>query len=374
MRRDFWYDSHGVGKIHGCRWTPEGEPRAVCQIIHGIAEYVERYDSFAEYLCGLGFAVVAEDHMGQGQSVNGGGIRGYFHGGWFTAVDDLSLGIARNSFTGLLGPNGAGKSTTLKMITNLIRPTSGHVFINGYDVTEDPKEALAGVGTVIETPEFYGYMTPRENLRYIGGIIGMSPESISAQTDEVLEKVKMSGWADKRMSTFSKGMRQRIAIGQALLGDPDIVILDEPTSGLDPRGMAEMRAIMKEFRGHARGLTVLTSSHILHEVQDLCDRVAMVNHGRLVFNDDIEAVGSIAGLKTMVLKTEGVPEASVHDRLRSLSSVVTVDSDGADTVVRFRGSRSALFTDIAGLGIGAYSLSEGDSLESKYLEIIKESS
>ena len=88
MRRDFWYDSHGVGKIHGCRWTPEGEPRAVCQIIHGIAEYVERYDSFAEYLCGLGFVVVAEDHMGHGQSVNGGGIRGYFHGGWFTAVDD----------------------------------------------------------------------------------------------------------------------------------------------------------------------------------------------------------------------------------------------------------------------------------------------
>ena len=88
MRRDFWYDSHGVGKIHGCRWTPEGEPRAVCQIIHGIAEYVERYDSFAEYLCSLGFAVVAEDHMGHGQSVNGGGIRGYFHGGWFTAVDD----------------------------------------------------------------------------------------------------------------------------------------------------------------------------------------------------------------------------------------------------------------------------------------------
>ncbi len=293
--------------------------------------------------------------------------------GRFTAVDGLSLGIRRNSFTGLLGPNGAGKSTTLKMMTNLIRPTSGQVFIHGYNVTEEPKEALAGVGTVIETPEFYGYMTPRENLRYIGEIIGMTPESISAQSDEILEKVRMTGWADKRMSTFSKGMRQRIAFGQALLGDPEIIILDEPTSGLDPRGMAEMRSIMKEFRGNSKDLTVLMSSHILHEVQDLCDRVAMVNCGKLVFNDDISAVNSMAGLQTMVLKTEGVSEEFVRDRLRSLSNVVTVDSDGTDTLVRFRGSRSKLFTDIAGLGIGAYSLSEGDSLETKYLEIIKES-
>lgn len=88
MRRDFWYDSKGAGKIHGCRWTPEGEPRGICQIVHGIAEYVERYENFAEYLNSLGFLVIAEDHMGHGQSVNGGGIRGYFHGGWFTAVED----------------------------------------------------------------------------------------------------------------------------------------------------------------------------------------------------------------------------------------------------------------------------------------------
>lgn len=88
MRRDFWYDSEGAGKIHGCRWTPEGEPRGICQIVHGIAEYVERYENFAEYLNSLGFLVIAEDHMGHGQSVNGGGIRGYFHGGWFTAVED----------------------------------------------------------------------------------------------------------------------------------------------------------------------------------------------------------------------------------------------------------------------------------------------
>ena len=88
MRRDFWYDSKGAGKIHSCCWTPEGEPRGICQIVHGIAEYVERYENFAEYLNSLGFLVIAEDHMGHGQSVNGGGIRGYFHGGWFTAVED----------------------------------------------------------------------------------------------------------------------------------------------------------------------------------------------------------------------------------------------------------------------------------------------
>ena len=130
---------------------------------------------------------------------------------------------------------------------------------------------------------------------------------------------------------------------------------------------------MKDLRRHSGDLTVLMSSHILHEVQDLCDRVAMVNHGKLVFNDDLSNVNSFAGLQTMVLKTEGVSQDTVRDRLMSLPNVVTVDSDGEDTVVRFRGSRSDLFSDVAGLGIGAYSLSEGDSLEAKYLETIKES-
>lgn len=293
--------------------------------------------------------------------------------GSFTAVDDLSLGIRRNSFTGLLGPNGAGKSTTLKILTHLINPTSGTAYLNGYDVCKDPKEALAGVGTVIETPEFYGYLTPRETFRYIGGIIGMTSEAISSQTDEILEKVRMTDWADKRLSTFSKGMRQRIALGQALLDDPGVIILDEPTSGLDPRGMAEIREILKDLRRESKDLTIVMSSHMLHEVQDLCDRVAMVNHGKLVFNDDISAVSTVAGLEVMVLKTESPLDDAGMDRIRSIGYVVDVDRNGSDVTIRFRGSRSQLFTDVAALGIGAYSLSEGDSLESKYLELIKES-
>ena len=111
--------------------------------------------------------------------------------GKFVAVDDLNLSIKRNSFTGLLGPNGAGKSTTLKILTNLIHATSGSAYLNGIDVVKDPSGALADVGTVVETPEFYPYLTPRQTLKYIGEIIGMSSESIKAQTEEILEKVKM---------------------------------------------------------------------------------------------------------------------------------------------------------------------------------------
>lgn len=296
--------------------------------------------------------------------------------GSFTAVDDLCLGIRRNSFTGLLGPNGAGKSTTLKILTHLIRPTSGTAYLNGYDVSENPKEALAGVGTVIETPEFYGYLTPRETFRYIGGLIGMSSEAIAYETDEILEKVRMTQWADKKLSTFSKGMRQRIALGQALLDSPKIVILDEPTSGLDPRGMAEIREILKNLRNDTRDLTIVMSSHILHEVEDICDRVAMVNCGRLVLEGDIDVVTAVSGVESMVLRTESVPDELMLEKVRSIPAVVSAERSGNDIAIKYDtsvGTRPALFSHVSDLDIGAYSLAEGDNLESKYLELIKDS-
>lgn len=296
--------------------------------------------------------------------------------GDFVAVDDLCLDIRRNSFTGLLGPNGAGKSTTLKILTSLIHPTSGHAYLNGVDVTQEPKLALEDVGTVIETPEFYGYLTPRETFRYIGGIIGMSREAVGSQTDEILEKVKMTEWADKKIGTFSKGMRQRIALGQALLGDPNIIILDEPTSGLDPRGMAEIREVLRNIRNNASDLTIVMSSHILHEVEDLCDRVAMVNHGRLILDDDISAVTTASGVEAMVLRTESTPTEEMVSAVTGIAGVVTAERSGNEIHVKYdlsKGGRSNLFSEVAALGIGAYSLSEGDSLESRYLELIKES-
>lgn len=294
----------------------------------------------------------------------------------FTAVDGLTLSIKRNSFTGLLGPNGAGKSTSLKILTHLIDPTSGCAYLNGYDVTREPKKALQNVGTVIETPEFYGYLTPRETFRYIGEIIGMSSESVVSETDRILDLVRMTDWEDKKLGTFSKGMRQRIALGQALLGDPEVIILDEPTSGLDPRGMAEMREILRNLRNSTSNLTIVMSSHILHEVEDLCDRVAMINHGKLLIDDEIGAVTSATGVINMVLRIEGTPNDETVSKVASIPSVISAERHGNEIMLSLdtgKGRRSDLFKEIAALDIGAYDLSEGDNLESRYLGLIKES-
>lgn len=296
--------------------------------------------------------------------------------GEFIAVDGLTLSIKKNSFTGLLGPNGAGKSTTLKMLTHLINATSGQALLNGVDVTKDPKRALSGVGTIVETPEFYGYMSPRKTMRYIGEIIGMSPESVSAQTEEILEEVHMTKWADEPLGTFSKGMRQRIALGQALLGDPNIVILDEPTSGLDPRGMAEVRETLKNIRNN-KDLTILMSSHILHEVSDLCDRIALVNNGKLLVSDTIEAMESATGKRRMIAKTREAPDERMLALVAGLDNVVSAERLGNDidlTLDMSKGDvRPQLYSDLDSLGIGIYSLFENESLEATYLSLIKES-
>ena len=297
--------------------------------------------------------------------------------GSFVAVDDLNLKVKRNSFTGFLGPNGAGKSTTLKILTNLIHATSGAAYLNGIDVVSDPRGALENVGTVVETPEFYPYLTPRQTFKYIGEIIGMKPESIKTQTDYILEKVKMTEWEDKKLGTFSKGMRQRIALGQALLNEPKVIILDEPTSGLDPRGMAEMREILKNLRSYTHDLTVLMSSHMLHEVSDLCDRVAMVNHGKLLVHDDIDIVKTYADYRAIVVRMMEEPTPEVLGKIKQLDNVVDAERNGGnEAIVKIKGGaaeQERLFSDIHSTGIRVFSLAERDnSLEAIYLDLIKE--
>ncbi len=292
----------------------------------------------------------------------------------FTAVDDLSFTVKKNSFTGFLGPNGAGKSTTLKILTHLINATSGSAYLNGIDVTVDAKNALMGVGTVVETPEFYGYLTPRQTFEYIGSIFGMTKESIAAQTEEILADVKMNKWADKKIGTFSKGMKQRVCLGLSLLNDPKVIILDEPTSGLDPMGMAETREILKSLRKKNNDLTILMSSHMLHEVTDLCDRVTMIKHGRLLMEGSMDEVLKANNFRNINVKIVGGPTQEAVDAIARLRNVNDPEISGSSIKFEFNGGdedQMQLLDEIRGLGLKVYSFNEDEALETVYLNQIK---
>ena len=297
--------------------------------------------------------------------------------GEFVAVNGLDLRIEKNSFTGLLGPNGAGKSTSLKILTNLISATSGEVLINGINVPKNPKEAMYDVGTVVETPEFWGYLTPRETFRYMGNIFGMKKESIANETEGILAKVKMTEWADKRLGTFSKGMRQRICLGLSLMNSPEVIILDEPTSGLDPRGMAEMREILKNIRDDNNNLTVLMSSHMMHEVSDLCDRIAMINHGTLLVHDTLDHVLGSRNSRLMKVRPLAPASEDMVAKLAKLDNVTNAVIEGETINLTLEGGdeeEAKLFESIANIGFRIRSVSaDSNALEAKYLDLIKES-
>jgi len=194
------------------------------------------------------------------------------------ALDHLTFGIQEGEVFGLIGPNGAGKTTTLKLLMGHIFPTEGEARILGKPPTDVAMRAE--IGYLPESPYFYDYLTGRELLDYFGQLFGMKRSQRKARVDELLEKVGLSGAADLQLRKYSKGMTQRLGIAQALLNRPRLVFLDEPMSGLDPMGRRDMTRIVQELRD--TGVTVLFSSHILPDVEALCDRVAILDEGRLV--------------------------------------------------------------------------------------------
>jgi ABC-2 type transport system ATP-binding protein len=204
--------------------------------------------------------------------------------GKFLALKDLSLRVPTKENIGLLGPNGAGKSTTLKILCGLIRPNSGKAYINGIDVTAQPEKALVNIGAIIETPEFYSFLTPEDCLSYFGRLRGMKGDYLKKRIKEVIELVKLERWAKVKIEKFSRGMKQRLGLAQSLLHDPPILILDEPSLGLDPRGVVEFREIIK---GAGQEKTVFFASHQLVEVSQICNRVAVIVDGQLLAFDTI---------------------------------------------------------------------------------------
>ena len=198
------------------------------------------------------------------------------------AVDDLSFEIGEGHVYGFLGPNGAGKSTTMNIITGCLSATAGHVRIDGYDIFEEPNNAKKRIGYLPEQPPLYLNESPLEYLRFVGEAKGLRGAELERQISEVVRQTKIEGVKNHRISTLSKGYKQRVGIAQALLGNPQVIILDEPTVGLDPIQIVEIRDLIKEL---GQSHTVLFSSHILSEVQAICDQILMIAHGKLVAFD-----------------------------------------------------------------------------------------
>lgn len=205
--------------------------------------------------------------------------------GGVLALDDLNLEIMKGESVGYLGPNGAGKSTTIKILTTLIKPTSGKAYLNGVDVVRHPKMAMRGIGSLVEVPGLYDYLTPREMMTYVARVRGMDPGSIRHRISGILDEVKLGDWEDKKLASFSTGMSRRFSIALALLHDPEILILDEPVLGLDPVGMKEVREVIKGVQRSER--TVFLSSHLLSEVQETCSTVIMLNHGKVISSGNV---------------------------------------------------------------------------------------
>ncbi len=195
--------------------------------------------------------------------------------GSIVAVDELSMSVPRGHAFGLLGPNGSGKTTTMGMLLGLVQPTSGSFSLFGS--ADGLQESLRRVGAIVEYPSFYPYLTGRENLRYFQGIFQRGePEDI----DGLLEKVGLAQSGDRRFSTYSLGMKQRLGLAFVLLGDPELLLLDEPTNGMDPAGMAEVRHLIRQLAEDGR--TVLVASHLLNEVEQMCDSVVIMSDGNLI--------------------------------------------------------------------------------------------
>jgi ABC-2 type transport system ATP-binding protein len=238
-----------------------------------------------------------------------------------TALADLDLAVPRRSAFGFLGPNGAGKTTLIRMLLGLTQASAGTMRLLGLPVPEERGRALARIGAIVEEPRFHPFLTGRENLQIAAAVRGAEAQ---ARIDGALKQVGLTERADERVRGYSLGMRQRLGVGRALLGDPELLLLDEPTNGLDPAGIREFRDMIRGFVGEGR--TVLLSSHLLDEVEKVCDAVAIVDRGRVVVQGSIEELKA-GGERTILIGTPD--ELRAQAALVDYAAVRSIERNGA---------------------------------------------
>ena len=243
-----------------------------------------------------------------------------------TAVRDLDLRVPEGTVYGFLGPNGAGKSTTINLLLDFVRPTAGEVSVLGRDAQDDSTTIRRRTGVLPEGFDVYDRLTGRKHVEF-----AIDSKAADDDPDAVLDRVGLSDAADRKAGGYSKGMAQRLVLGMALVGDPDLLVLDEPSSGLDPAGAKEMRTIVREEA--SRGATVFFSSHVLGQVEAVCDRVGIMRGGELVAQDSIEGLREAAGGEaTLEIEVEN-PVAVDAEGLRATAGVSSVAADGSHLTV-----------------------------------------
>ncbi len=276
------------------------------------------------------------------------------------AVDDLSMDVPRGRIFGLLGPNGSGKTTTLSILLGLTRQTSGNFTL--FEDNASHTDALHRIGAIVETPAFYPYLSGRNNLAYFQAITGKGDRQ---ELDRLLDTVGLSTRANDKFHTYSLGMKQRLGLAYALLGDPEVLILDEPTNGMDPAGMAEIRDLIRRLG--TGGRTVLLSSHLLHEVEAVCDSVAILSRGKLIAQGDVsELLG--AGAQIQFRTTDDLKAKEV---LSSVEWIRGLEEEEGYLVANAPSERSGELTAaLSGAGVYVTEMRpRAKTLEQYFLEV-----
>ena len=277
------------------------------------------------------------------------------------AIQGLDLAVPAGGVFGFLGPNGAGKTTTLRCLLGLVRPSAGRVRLLGADVPRDLASVADRVGSIVETPAMFPGLSGRKNLELLGAVDGIGARRVQ----EVLELVGLADRADDAAKGYSLGMRQRLGLGAALLRDPELVILDEPANGLDPAGIKEFRDLLRRLG--AEGRTVFVSSHLLAEVQQVCDRVAIIGRGRLIASGPVEEVLHLGRATGTFVR---VPDAGAAQSVLATAGIAAEPVDGG-LVVSVGAERAAEVNQrLAGSGIYLSELRPNEAdLETVFLEL-----
>jgi ABC-2 type transport system ATP-binding protein len=296
--------------------------------------------------------------------------------GDFTAVDSLDLTIHPGEVFGLLGPNGAGKTTTVLMLLGLSEPTEGIARVVGLDPAREPLGVKRRVGYLPDNVGFYGGMSGRENLRYTARLNGLEKAAAEARIGELLGEVRLTEAADRRVETYSRGMRQRLGIADALVKDPHVLILDEPTIAIDPAGVDEILGLLRRLVTE-RNLTILLSSHILGQVQSICDRVGFFSAGKLVAEGRLDELRALAGRGVLAFEVGADGDAgTIENALRATPGVASVEreTDGGRWVVHAdRDVGADLATALAGAGCPVNHLRRrGEDLLEIYRHLVRE--